>query len=296
MSASWIAERVPPPELNRILRNVIHQKDDVSWGPNFKFKFPSRGCTGEVYRRMASFLGKGLSYKKTLVAVDLKKRQVSFADGSGDTYDILINTAPLDRFISMCNPIDDHIRELAGRLRHNSMVVVGIGLKRGIDEPKCSVYVPEERYPFNRVTYFSQFAPDSVPNGDVEHYAAIMCEVCYSDLKPVKLASIVDDTLNGLISLGLLQESDRQLVASRYVQNLEYSYPVPTIDRDLILRTLQPFLECHSIYSRGRFGGWLYEIGNMDHSVMQGVEVVNRLLEGQEEQTYPCSLLEASTV
>ena len=38
------------------------------------------------------------------------------------------------------------------------------------------------------------------------------------------------------------------------------------------------------IHSRGRFGAWLYEIGNMDHSVMQGVECVNNLLLGEPER------------
>lgn len=291
MSAQWIEERVPQVDINRILANIIHEEDDISWGPNFKFKFPLHGGTGEIYRRIEPFLGHHLNYKKKMVALDLKKRGVMFADGSADRYDALISTAPLDELIGISGPVEDRLRELASRLRHNSMVVVGIGLRRKIDEPRWSVYVPDEEIPFNRACYFSQYAPDSVPNRDTDHYTAMMCEVCYSDLKPVNLGSVVEDSLNGLISLGLLEERDRQLVVSRYMQDLEYSYPVPTIDRDEILRTLQPYLGSYSVYSRGRFGGWLYEIGNMDHSVMQGVEVVNWLLQNQEEKTYPRSLL-----
>ena len=41
-----------------------------------------------------------------------------------------------------------------------------------------------------------------------------------------------------------------------------------------------------SIWSRGRFGAWLYEIGNMDHSAMQGVEFVNNVLEGEPETVW----------
>jgi hypothetical protein len=45
-----------------------------------------------------------------------------------------------------------------------------------------------------------------------------------------------------------------------------------------VLKTIQPYLEKNGIYSRGRFGAWKYEVGNMDHSIMQGVDVVNMIL------------------
>ena len=66
----------------------------------------------------------------------------------------------------------------------------------------------------------------------------------------------------------------------------EYGYPIPCLDRDRILTMIQPYLEERNIYSRGRFGGWKYEVGNMDHSLMQGVEWVERMVLGKEECTY----------
>jgi hypothetical protein len=57
------------------------------------------------------------------------------------------------------------------------------------------------------------------------------------------------------------------------------------VERDAALGRLMPALEARDIYSRGRLGAWKYEIGNQDHSFMQGVEVVDRLLLGQSEPT-----------
>jgi hypothetical protein len=67
---------------------------------------------------------------------------------------------------------------------------------------------------------------------------------------------------------------------------------VPSLGRDEALRPIQESLERHAIYSRGRFGAWLYEVGNMDHSCMQGVEIARRLMGGEEERTvrYPAEV------
>ena len=59
------------------------------------------------------------------------------------------------------------------------------------------------------------------------------------------------------------------------------------LSRDRALEIIQPALESLRIYSRGRFGGWKYEVSNQDHSFMQGVEIVDRLISGTPEVTYP---------
>jgi hypothetical protein len=64
-----------------------------------------------------------------------------------------------------------------------------------------------------------------------------------------------------------------------HVIQADYAYPIPTLKRDEALSLIQPYLEQRGIFSRGRFGAWKYETGNMDHSIMQGVEVVNKILE-----------------
>jgi len=90
----------------------------------------------------------------------------------------------------------------------------------------------------------------------------------------------------GLIRAGMIEEGDRQRIVSRYHRVVGYSYPIPTLGRDQALNILQPALLAKGIYSRGRFGAWRYEIGNMDHSVMMGVEAVNNILAGEQEQVF----------
>ena len=112
-----------------------------------------------------------------------------------------------------------------------------------------------------------------------------MCETTYSSHKPVESAGIVESTLRGLADSGMIEDGVKGRVASRYLIDIPYSYPVPTLGRDRALAKIQPYLESRSVYSRGRFGAWKYEVGNMDHSFMQGVELVDRLLTGKPEST-----------
>jgi hypothetical protein len=93
----------------------------------------------------------------------------------------------------------------------------------------------------------------------------------------------------GLIKAGILEEGDRDRIISRYHRIIGYSYPIPTLARDRALEILQPALLEKGIYSRGRFGAWRYEIGNMDHSVLMGVEAINNILSGEKELVFHSS-------
>jgi len=75
-----------------------------------------------------------------------------------------------------------------------------------------------------------------------------------------------------------------QVVSTRHYR-AGFGYPAPGRERDAALDRILPALEAHGIWSRGRFGAWKYEVSNQDHSFMQGVEVVNRILLDTPELT-----------
>jgi len=129
----------------------------------------------------------------------------------------------------------------------------------------------------------SNYSPYMTPDKNT-HYS-LLCETSYSEFKPVNGRAIVDDTIRGLINAGLLKEEDQRDIVDTWLYHADYSYPIPGVQRDAILQTVIPYLESKGIFSRGRFGMWKYEVSNTDHSLMQGVELVNRLLQGEKETT-----------
>ena len=82
----------------------------------------------------------------------------------------------------------------------------------------------------------------------------------------------------------MIKETDE--IVSIYHRRLEHGYPTPCLQRDNVLNEALPYLKnTHQIWSRGRFGGYKYEVGNQDHSCLQGVEAVDNMLYGSKEFT-----------
>lgn len=302
MNKTWIGERVAVIDVERALRNIILGLDDFGWGPNNQFKFPLRGGTGEFYRRFGPVLGliddgaipakppregpdSRIRLTKHVRTIDVDRRIVTFTDGSTDRYDALVSTMPLDVLCRdvLRGDIPGWLAPTACRLLHSAGHMVGIGIKRPCPSSKSWMYFPEPNCPFYRVTYLSNYSPHMTPDRD--RYYSLLCETSESDLKPVNHDTIIEDTIRGLENAGLLEPGERDDIVSRWHYRASYAYPTPTVDRDEVLARVIPWLEERGIFSRGRFGMWKYEVSNTDHSLMQGVELANRLLLGDAETT-----------
>ena len=286
MNKEWIGERVAVLDVDRAIKNVVMGTDDFGWGPNNQFKFPLRGGTGAFYRAFEPVLGDHLKLNKKVDFINAAKKEIHFVSGERVSYDILISTLPLDR---LCNDmlngsVPQHLKKAAAGLKHSGGYMVGIGIKQPCPSTKSWMYFPEDNCPFYRVTYLSNYSPYMTPD-NATHYS-LLTETSYSEFKEEDKDTIIEKTIAGLINAGLLKEEDRKDIVSTWLFDAKYSYPTPTVDRDGILAQVIPFLENElSIYSRGRFGMWKYEVANTDHSLMQGVELVNRLVLGEPEQT-----------
>jgi UDP-galactopyranose mutase len=289
MNKQWIGERVAVIDFERALRNVVEERDDFGWGPNNRFKFPLRGGTGEFYRRFGpvlGFEGQGghIAQGHEAASIDPDRRTVRFAGGREERYDHLVSTMPLDVLVTrVLTEAPASVRAAAARLRHSGGHMVGIGVRRPCPSSKSWMYFPEANCPFYRVTYLSNYSPFMTP--DKDRYYSLLCETSESVYKPVDAGAIVEETIRGLENAGLLGPGERADIVSTWHYHAEYSYPTPTVDRDEILAEVIPWLESRGIHSRGRFGMWKYEVSNTDHSLMQGVELVNRLMLGEAETT-----------
>jgi protoporphyrinogen oxidase len=283
MNYIWIGERVSVVNVENILRNVILGEDQVSWGPNNTFKYPLRGGTGFLYEGLRRFVEPNLHLETPVASVDPVAKEVRTADGRSWPYDVLLSTMPLNKLVGCMEGVPDGVRQAVGGLVWSGSHIVGVGVDRPANSTKNWIYFPEPDVPFYRVTYLSNYSPYITPAPD---QTLFLTETSRSPHKPEDEATIVDRVVDGLVSTGLMTEADRELIATTWLCSPDMTYPVPSVSRDASLGVIQPWLRSQDIWSRGRFGAWLYEIGNMDHSAMQGVEFANAVLAGEPETVW----------
>lgn len=260
MSHTWVGERVAAPNFDS------KGTSDRKWGPNSTFRYPKEGGNGKLWTSIASELASDkLLYNTTVTSINTKEKILTTQKGEYK-YDVLITTIPLDVLNDLLvgQPIPSSKDLKKTRLR-----ITGIGFDSKLPlelENKSWIYYSKNE-PAYRVTVLSSYSQNMCPVGKW----SLLCES------------------NANITLEQVTEffSGFGKISATWTTILEHGYPVPTVNRDTILEGIHSILEPLNIYSRGRFGGWKYEVSNQDHSFLQGVEVVDRILLDVPEVTYP---------
>lgn len=300
MNAAWVGERVAVPNIEKIKQKIAAKGKikDTSWGPNRFFRFPKYGGTGAIWKAIAARLPQGwFYYNQSVIGVSLKEKTLTIVPQNNTRlqyelkYDLLITTTPLDMFLAFISEIDSttkYMQSLATHFVHSHTHVIGVGLRGQPPNSladKSWIYFPDSDSPFYRVTVFSNYSNDHVPIPGKQW--SLMCEAAEPKVVPNPEYwtedNLISETIRALVDYGYIT---RDQVISRYHRRLHHGYPVPFLIREELLGQVQPWLKSHDVYSRGRFGGWRYEVSNQDHSFMQGVEIAEYLMIGAPEQTY----------
>ena len=272
MSHHWMGERVATVDLKRVLGNLVHGRDETSWGPNATFRFPAQGGTGAIWAGMAARLltPSTLRLRAQVASIHTASRTLTLATGETLPYSALLSTMPMDALLGRLAD-QPALAPLAPSFVHSAVHIVGLGLQ-GAPPPqlagKCWVYFSAPQLPFYRVTLFSHYAPGNVPAPGSTW--SLLCEVCDTPFRPApgggSREGVVAAVHAGLVAVGFLQPQDTPV--STFHRRLEYGYPTPFLGRDELVGRVDGVLQPLGLYSRGRFGAWKYEVANQDHCFM----------------------------
>jgi UDP-galactopyranose mutase len=247
---SKVGGRISRPSLEQVLRGAIDPEPQVL---NYltHFAYPDTGGFGRLAEPLASRvpnvkLGCGVR------ELHAEARRVLLADGSERTYDAAISTIPLPSLVSIAVDAPLDVRRAADKLMWTSIRCVNLGVARPEIGPGHWVYFYEEDVPFFRASFPSKLSPGNAPAG----HSSVSCEIAYSRRKPLDGGDLVARVVRCLQRAGILDESDRIVVADEV--DIPYAYVVYDFERAASLAVIHVWMRAHGLYPCGRFGEWGY--------------------------------------
>jgi len=238
-----------PVDFSLVVQGAFDKTPPV--GYNTTFVYPIEGLNA-LAQQMAERCK--VHYRKRVVGVDVRQKEVHFADGSGVRYEMLISTLPLNRMMDMSGLEVEAVPD-----PYTSVLVLNIGAIRG---PKCPddhwLYIPDSRSGFHRVGFYSNvdvsFLP--APSREKGDRVSIYVERAYSGSEKPGESEIeaysqaVIQELQEWGFIGQIEVIDPTWIDVAYT----WSWPNSKWKQQAL-----KVLEEHDIYQVGRYGRWVFQ-------------------------------------
>lgn len=284
MNYDWIADRVPMPEIKEVLLGALRPLSK-KYGPNREFWYPMEGGIEALSEAFLRHIPEERIWLNTeVIAIDGSRHEVTLADGRRLQYRWLISTIPLPITVNMLGEsVPSEVKAAAAGLKYNIVHTVNIGLEGtelGIDKPMHWVYFADDTTIFHRISFPYHFSEWMVPPG----CCSIQAEISESVYRPHNRATLVQETLDGLVRVGILSEREARPVSEggrvRLVKvvTLSPAYIIYDLKHRHNTRLIKEYLSDINIISSGRFGEWEYF--NMDHAILSGKNAAERIMAG----------------
>jgi len=239
-------------------RRVIHKNY------NAEFIYPDEGL-GEAIHNMAERCH--INYRKRAVEIDLRRKEILFADGSKIRYKKLVSTIPLAELLRI-----SHVRG-ADQLPFTSVLVMNIGARKGNKCPGSHwLYVPDSLNGFYRIGFYSNVNDSFLPQrsrrrGD---RVVIYLEKAFRGGKkpgPDEMRDLCRKSVKELGSWGFIRETE--VISMNWIDYAyTWRYPGSSYPKEAI-----DLLAHHGIFSIGRYGKWKFQ--GIAESIKEGLGVQN---------------------
>jgi protoporphyrinogen oxidase len=289
LTTDWVGERVFYPQIEDVKAGYSN-KPLTSKHYITSVRYPKSGG----YFSYAGKLKKNakINYNKNLDSVDLKKKSVTFTDGTSVKYDRLINTIALPEFVLKCNP-PENIKQAALKLSCSELLLINVVANHPAVIKNQWLYVYDQEKYSTRISYTDLFAEK---NG-LEGKCGLQVEVYFSKYRKQSesLATIISSVMDELIEMGLIKDAsfieevntkkikyanvifdhDRRSAMDKIYQYLsEYGLVREKDDLDAMTdwnKKIEEKKPLGDLIMAGRFGEWKYYW--TDDCVMRGLNI-----------------------
>jgi protoporphyrinogen oxidase len=249
LSADWVyvPGRLPLPSIEDIIKAVAGMPT-TGYKEQALFYYPRKGGIirqWEAAYRQAESLG--VRFVKEVVR-EVKVTSGEYVVNNRIKADRVVSTLPLKEAPSIFD-LPEEAFKAADRLDYNSVVVVGLGLKRPAPNQHW-IYVPDKHIVFHRYAWISNYGEDISPNRSV-----LIAEITLPPKQLVDLERIKEEVLQGLVSIEVLHEEEVEVSEAWFSR---YGYPIYTLTHANDVATIMKNLLEIGIITFGRWRNWQY--------------------------------------
>jgi protoporphyrinogen oxidase len=268
LTAEWVAPFVPKPSIEEVINGAFSDQTK-KFGYNATFYYPKEGGIQALAFAFAKDL-KNIRLNTAVTSLDLARKTVGLSTGEVMTYDYLVNTAPLNRFLDMTMDLAPEIAARRKAMRWSCVYDINIGIKRAKISEKHWIYFPEKKYRFYRVGFPMNFSTHMTPPGCSSMYV----EIGYKPEEPFDEGRAWKDAIRGLKECGLLR--DESEIITRNIVKIPVAYVTYDKERTALTKQILDDLASRQVFSIGRFGGWKYSY--MEEAILEGKATAEKIL------------------
>ena len=270
MDVDWIGSRILRPEREDVIAGAQGPLPESMYYVNTRSsRYPTNGGFWAYAHKLAA--GANIQYGRQLEKVDLKKRVLSFADGSTVNYERLVTTTNLRHFIGMVDHVPAEVRDAAEQLLSSQFWRVDVAVGHEARRPELWFYVYDEDKASVRISRTEAFAPSNAPKGKT----GIQVEVYGSVHKPLPTngAKLAAKVVDELLEFGLVDSPES--VESVAVKRVNTGQIIYDLNRREALKIVNGFLDKHGVERAGRYAEWKYLM--TDACTLSGRRIASRL-------------------
>jgi protoporphyrinogen oxidase len=269
LTCEWLSEYVPRPSLEDIFNgSFAEQKKD--FGYNAQFWYPRKGGIQTLADSLASRTPR-LVLNERLIRIHLKDKIAEFESGRTEKYEKLISTVSLKTLVKKIKGVvPAPIVHSAERLRHNSILILNLGVKDKRVTDKHWIYLPEKKYVPYRVGVYSNFSRHMAPPDTTSYYV----EIAYQKHWRIRREDLVEQAIQNFIEIGFIKHKKDILVS--HLMDIDCAYVIYDKHYAESRRSILDFLKKNDIHSIGRYGSWAYS--GIEEALEQGKSVIEYLI------------------
>lgn len=271
-----MVERIPRPPKEDIIKSAAGETVD-GYTHQLYFNYPKNGGTEALVKSLVQKLSTKVQIVTGADVKSVEKRSGKFTIVTGignHEADKVISTIPMDQLVDMYaseEPIPNEVKDCAHALRHNSIAICIINVKKDFAGDNYAFMVADRNVIFHRISKLD-FMGEGYHLPDTVTY---MAEITYraDDIYDKMTNEEMErQVVNGLERISFIESVED--VNFTQIKRFDYAYVIYDLLHKQNTTKIAEYLSREGIEVNGRFGSFAYL--NMDAIIRQSMNLAAR--------------------